>query len=134
CIGDAAHAMSPAFGVGVNYAIQDAVAAANRLAEPLRRHAVTLEDLAAIQTRRERPTRRMQDLQIFLHRRLYGGFDPEALFAAPEPVRVAARLLAPILSWRMARLIGLGFRPERVATPRRIQIAATADRASGSSK
>jgi 2-polyprenyl-6-methoxyphenol hydroxylase-like FAD-dependent oxidoreductase len=114
CIGDAAHAMSPAFGVGVNYAIQDAVATANRLAEPLRGQAVTVAELAAIQARRERPTRRMQEVQIFVHKRLYGGLDPETLFAAPAPVRVVARLLAPALYWRMARLIGLGFLPEHI--------------------
>jgi 2-polyprenyl-6-methoxyphenol hydroxylase-like FAD-dependent oxidoreductase len=116
CIGDAAHAMSPAFGVGVNYAIQDAVATANLLAEPLRAHHVTEAELAAVQARRERPTRRMQDVQVFLHRRLYSGVDPETLFAAPEPVRVLARLLAPLLTWRMARLVGLGFKPEHIAT------------------
>ena len=64
-IGDAAHAMSPIGGVGINLAIQDAVATANILAEPLRRRAVTLADLQRVQTRRMFPTRATQALQVF---------------------------------------------------------------------
>ncbi len=84
---------------------------------------MTVEELAAIQARRERPTRRMQELQLFVHGRLFGGVDPETLFAAPAPVRVVARLLAPVIYWRMARLIGLGFLPEHIATPERLQVS-----------
>lgn len=70
CIGDAAHAMSPIGGVGINLAIQDAVAAANRLAEPLRARQVTTEDLAAVQARREPPTRKIQRLQLAIQSRV----------------------------------------------------------------
>src|SRR5262249_27043599 len=66
CIGDAAHAMSPIGGVGINLAVQDAVAAANILAEPLRRGAVTVETLSAVQQRREFPTRFTQRMQILM--------------------------------------------------------------------
>src|SRR5205085_11454964 len=72
CIGDAAHAMSPLGGVGINLAVQDAVAAANILAEPLRRGAVTEETLAAIQKRREFPTRMTQRVQLVLQNNLIG--------------------------------------------------------------
>ncbi len=68
CIGDAAHAMSPAGGVGINYAIQDAVAAANLLAEPLRNGPVSESIFAALQRRRELPTRIIQTAQAFAHR------------------------------------------------------------------
>ena len=67
CIGDAAHAMSPAGGVGINLAVQDAVAAARLLAAPLRDHRVTDKDLAAVQRRRMLPTAVTQTLQRFLH-------------------------------------------------------------------
>ncbi|NVB82124.1 MAG: FAD-dependent oxidoreductase [Kofleriaceae bacterium] len=67
CIGDAAHAMSPVGGVGINLAIQDAVALANRVAEPLREHRLTDDDLAAVQARREAPARRIQRLQVAIH-------------------------------------------------------------------
>jgi 2-polyprenyl-6-methoxyphenol hydroxylase-like FAD-dependent oxidoreductase len=66
CIGDAAHAMSPIGGVGINLAVQDAVAAANLLADPLSRHAVTVDDLKAVQQRRWLPTRVTQSIQLFL--------------------------------------------------------------------
>jgi len=70
CIGDAAHAMSPIGGVGINLAIQDAVAAANRLALPLRERRVTPGDLHDVQRRRELPTRVTQSLQLFVQRRV----------------------------------------------------------------
>jgi 2-polyprenyl-6-methoxyphenol hydroxylase-like FAD-dependent oxidoreductase len=70
CIGDAAHAMSPVGGVGINLAIQDAVAAAYRLAEPLRAGRVTTDDLAAVQARREPPTRKLQRLQLAIQSRV----------------------------------------------------------------
>src|SRR6185437_256103 len=72
CIGDAAHAMSPIGGVGINLAVQDAVAAANILAEPLARGALTEETLAAIQQRREFPTRVTQRLQLVLQNNIIG--------------------------------------------------------------
>src|SRR5207244_11094970 len=70
CIGDAAHAMSPVGGVGSNLAIQDAVAAANLLAAPLREDRLTTEDLGRVQRRREWPTLVTQRLQIFMQSRV----------------------------------------------------------------
>jgi 2-polyprenyl-6-methoxyphenol hydroxylase-like FAD-dependent oxidoreductase len=115
CIGDAAHAMSPVGGVGINLAIQDAVAAANLLAEPLRRGRLTLRNLEAVQERRMFPTRAMQWLQVqiqnnFLSRVLASRTVPRP----PLPVRLLGR--CPYLQRLPARLIGLGFRPEHVRT------------------
>src|SRR5499427_3369412 len=73
CIGDSAHAMSPAGGVGINLAIQDAVATANLLAEKLRNGTVSLDDLRKVQVRREWPTRLIQAMQVFIHRRVVTG-------------------------------------------------------------
>ncbi len=116
CIGDAAHAMSPAFGVGVNYAIQDAVAAANLLAGRLRDGTVSDRDLERVQARRMPPVRRMQPIQLRLHRIIAkpggGGLlpNPMALWQ-----RTVAALLLPVLRRVSARLIGRGFRPERIS-------------------
>ena len=115
CIGDAAHAMSPVGGVGINLAIQDAVAAANLLAEPLRRGRLTLRNLEAVQERRMFPTRATQWLQVqiqnnFLSRVLARRTAPRP----PLPVRLLGR--CPYLQRLPARLIGLGFRPEHVHT------------------
>jgi 2-polyprenyl-6-methoxyphenol hydroxylase-like FAD-dependent oxidoreductase len=79
CIGDAAHAMSPVGGVGINLAVQDAVAAANVLAEPLRTRHLTNGHLEAVQRRRALPTRLTQDLQVFIQNRIWG----RALALAP---------------------------------------------------
>jgi 2-polyprenyl-6-methoxyphenol hydroxylase-like FAD-dependent oxidoreductase len=119
CIGDAAHAMSPIGGVGINLAVQDAVAAANILAEPLRRGAVTQETLAAIQKRREFPTRVTQRLQLTLQNNLIG----PALQG--EGGRPKAPLLMKILQWPLlnripARVMALGIRPEHIRTPERV--------------
>jgi 2-polyprenyl-6-methoxyphenol hydroxylase-like FAD-dependent oxidoreductase len=115
CIGDAAHAMSPAGGVGINLAVQDAVAAANLLAGKLRRRQVTDADLQAVQERREMPVRRIQAGQVFVHRRMFGpGGQP---FPFPWPARKLIGLLAPLLRRVGARVVGLGFRPEHVRTP-----------------
>jgi 2-polyprenyl-6-methoxyphenol hydroxylase-like FAD-dependent oxidoreductase len=116
CIGDAAHAMSPIGGVGINLAIQDAVAAANILAPRLRQGAVGEDALQAVQRRREFPTRATQALQVFLQNRVVG-----RVLDGATPLRppLALRLLRrwPILRRLPARLIGLGFRPEHVAAP-----------------
>ncbi len=119
CIGDAAHAMSPAFGVGVNYAVQDAIAAANLLAGDLRRGPVPDEALARVQRRRELPVRLMQPIQLLLHRRVIhpGGPLARVPAAVPAPFRLLGRAVQPVAQRAAARLVGLGFRPERVRTP-----------------
>jgi 2-polyprenyl-6-methoxyphenol hydroxylase-like FAD-dependent oxidoreductase len=116
CIGDAAHAMSPVGGVGINLAIQDAVAAANRLAAPLRGGRVTAEDLRAVQERRELPTRVTQRIQVLVQDRLItrvlSGRRP---LRPPLPLRLLARF--PALRRLPGRLIGIGIRPEHVRAP-----------------
>jgi 2-polyprenyl-6-methoxyphenol hydroxylase-like FAD-dependent oxidoreductase len=114
CIGDAAHAMSPVGGVGINLAIQDAVAAANILAAPLRKGPVPVELLAKVQKRREWPTRLMQALQIFIQTRIIKtvlGLKTQP--RAPFAVKLLDRF--PVLRRLPARLIGMGFRPEHVS-------------------
>ena len=118
CIGDAAHAMSPAGGVGINYAVQDAVATANLLAAKLaRRDPLTTADLARVQRRREPPVRRMQAIQVFIHRRTFGDPAGQRAIAFPWAARKLLALLAPVLRRVAARIVGLGFRPEHVASP-----------------
>jgi 2-polyprenyl-6-methoxyphenol hydroxylase-like FAD-dependent oxidoreductase len=118
CIGDAAHAMSPIGGVGINLAIQDAVAAANILAEPLRQGAADDATLAAIQNRREFPTRVTQRMQVFLQERVI-----RKVLAGEDTLKppLFLKLLAncPQLRRIPARLIGMGIRPEHVRTPER---------------
>jgi 2-polyprenyl-6-methoxyphenol hydroxylase-like FAD-dependent oxidoreductase len=113
CIGDSAHAMSPVGGVGINLAIQDAVAAANALFEPLSQGQLALGHLRQIQQRREFPTRMTQWLQLAVQRRVIA-----RLLGETEPVKppLAARLLAnfPFLRRIPARIIGLGIRPEHI--------------------
>jgi 2-polyprenyl-6-methoxyphenol hydroxylase-like FAD-dependent oxidoreductase len=115
CIGDAAHAMSPVGGVGINLAIQDAVAAANLLTVPLRSGRLTPDDLDQVQRRRQWPTRATQQIQLFVQRRVIG-----RVLSAARPVRPAlvVRLLGavPLLQRIPARLIGIGVRPEHVRT------------------
>jgi 2-polyprenyl-6-methoxyphenol hydroxylase-like FAD-dependent oxidoreductase len=116
CIGDAAHAMSPVGGVGINLAIQDAVAAANILAFRLAAGNVSDGDLHAVQRRREFPTRATQRLQILLQngviRRILGSTQPLTI---PAPVRLMQHWA--FLRRIPARVIGMGFRPEHVRTP-----------------
>jgi 2-polyprenyl-6-methoxyphenol hydroxylase-like FAD-dependent oxidoreductase len=116
CIGDAAHAMSPIGGVGINLAIQDAVAAANILAPRLLQGTVNQDDLRAVQRRREFPTRATQQLQLFVQNRVIGQVLQGTGKLSPP---LAVRLLAqwPLLRRIPARLIGLGFRPEHVKLP-----------------
>jgi 2-polyprenyl-6-methoxyphenol hydroxylase-like FAD-dependent oxidoreductase len=116
CIGDAAHTMSPIGGVGINIAVQDAVAAANILAAPLREGRLSDADLAAVQARRLFPARATQAVQVFLQ----NGIIAPSLTAAGRRMKVPLflRLLQwfPILRRLPARLIALGVRPEHVAT------------------
>jgi 2-polyprenyl-6-methoxyphenol hydroxylase-like FAD-dependent oxidoreductase len=115
CIGDAAHAMSPVGGVGINLAIQDAVATANILAEPLVNGTLSLEHLAAVQRRRDFPTRATQRLQLAIQKRLIArALTAEQNFTPPIFVRLLAAF--PYLRRIPARLIGLGVRPEHVRT------------------
>jgi 2-polyprenyl-6-methoxyphenol hydroxylase-like FAD-dependent oxidoreductase len=114
CIGDAAHAMSPIGGVGINLAIQDAVAAANILAPKLLRGGVSVADLRAVQRRRERAARLTQGLQLFIQARIIGRVLTNG--RAPFLHRLPALLRwLPFLPRIPARLVGLGFRPEHVA-------------------
>jgi 2-polyprenyl-6-methoxyphenol hydroxylase-like FAD-dependent oxidoreductase len=116
CIGDAAHAMSPIGGVGINMAVQDAVAAANRLAGPLSTGKVTDEDLQAIQERRTLPMRFTQWLQLTIQRRVVSRV--LASQERPKPPQVFKLFNTfPILRRIPARLIGVGIRPEHVQTP-----------------
>jgi 2-polyprenyl-6-methoxyphenol hydroxylase-like FAD-dependent oxidoreductase len=110
CIGDSAHAMSPAGGVGINLAIQDAVATANLLAEKLRSGPVSVNDLRKVQTRREWPTRLIQGMQVFIHRRIVTGRASGDKESLPFVVRLLKWF--PFLRQLPARFIGLGPRPE----------------------
>jgi len=116
CIGDAAHAMSPIGGVGINLAIQDAVAAANALARRFGRGPIGVAPLAAVQRRREWPTKMTQRLQVFVQHRVL-----ERVLASDRPMRPAwpIRLLdrIPMLRAIPAYVVGVGFRPEHVRTP-----------------
>jgi len=115
CIGDAAHAMSPVGGVGINLAIQDAVAAANILSVPLRADRLTTDDLERVQRRRELPTRITQRVQIIVQKRVIRRVLSGGQFSPPLFLRLIARF--PFLNRIPARLIGIGFRPEHVQTP-----------------
>ena len=116
CIGDAAHAMSPVGGVGINLAIQDAVAAANLLWRPLRNGAPTIDQLRAVQRRREWPTKATQALQVFIQNMvLKPTLQTTSLPRAPLPVRLFASI--PLLRRIPAYIVGIGFRAEHVHSP-----------------
>jgi len=115
-IGDAAHAMSPIGGVGINLAVQDAAAAANILWQPLRRGHAGEDDLARVQKRREFPTRLTQAIQVFLQDRVISrALAAKGELEAPLALRLLGRF--PPLRRIPARLLGLGVRPEHVRTP-----------------
>ena len=119
CIGDAAHAMSPVGGVGINLAIQDAVATANLLAVKLAEHDVTDDDLDAVRRRRLFPAKAIQSLQVTVHNRLLkpivsGGNRP---LKVPWPM-LLLNSSASLRRWP-AQIIGLGLRPEHVRSPER---------------
>jgi 2-polyprenyl-6-methoxyphenol hydroxylase-like FAD-dependent oxidoreductase len=114
-IGDAAHAMSPVGGVGINLALQDAIAAANILTEPLRRRRVSLDDLRRVQRRRSFPTWATQAMQVAIHDHV---IDP--MFASGKTPQVP-RILRLTQRWTWlqripARIIGMGVRPEHMRT------------------
>ena len=128
CIGDSAHAMSPAGGVGINLAIQDAVAAANLLAEKLRNGSISVDDLRKVQARREWPTRLVQGMQLFMHRFVVtgqisnrkGSLHPGQVLTLVGvnlwPFVVRLLKWFPVLRQIPAHFIGLGPRPEHVRT------------------
>ncbi len=116
CIGDAAHAMSPVGGVGINLAIQDAVATANLLWQPLRDGRVTEADLVKVQARRAWPTKVTQRVQLIVQKRVISRvLSRESPLTPPYALRLLARF--PFLRRIPARMIGLGVRPEHVQTP-----------------
>jgi 2-polyprenyl-6-methoxyphenol hydroxylase-like FAD-dependent oxidoreductase len=112
CIGDAAHAMSPAGGVGINLAIQDAVATANLLADSLRERRVTEALLARVQCRREFPTRVTQQLQVFAHKGMQKLFQNPGPAIAPWQLKAAVQI--PGVQHLIGRAIGMGVRPEHI--------------------
>ena len=119
CIGDAAHAMSPAFGVGINYAIQDAVATAHRILPALSESTVDPDAVdaacAAVQRRRALPTGLMQRIQRGVHRTIATGRGIRLLHNPPTTAeRAMMRLIIPPARPLLARLVGYGFRPERL--------------------
>ncbi|WP_347140568.1 FAD-dependent monooxygenase [Paracoccus sp. SSK6] len=115
CIGDAAHAMSPVGGVGVNLAVQDAVAAANLLADPLRRSVLADRHLQAVQRRRMWPTRATQRLQILIQDRvLLSALRKRSNVRAPLALRLISSI--PVLRDIPGRIVGIGLRPEHANT------------------
>jgi 2-polyprenyl-6-methoxyphenol hydroxylase-like FAD-dependent oxidoreductase len=118
CIGDAAHAMSPIGGVGINMAVQDAVAAANRLAGPLKNGTMTIDDLDAIQQRRTLPVRFTQWLQLTIQKRIISRvLGMESQQRPKPPLFFKLFNIFPVLRRIPARLLGVGIRPEHVRTP-----------------
>jgi 2-polyprenyl-6-methoxyphenol hydroxylase-like FAD-dependent oxidoreductase len=129
CIGDAAHAMSPAGGVGINLAIQDAVAAANLLTGPLKQRRISAAILASVQQRRAFPTRVTQAIQLVAHRGIARVFESPGPIHAPWQMRVAQRI--PGIQRAVGYAVGVGARPEHIrekrqAKPRRALLAALA--------
>ncbi len=114
CIGDAAHAMSPVGGIGINIAVQDAVAAANMLTEPLRSGNLTAEHLQQLQRYRERAVHKTQRVQIYAHRMLNGVLHNPGPIKPPLLLRVLTSL--PGFSRIPARFVGMGLQPQHIQT------------------
>jgi 2-polyprenyl-6-methoxyphenol hydroxylase-like FAD-dependent oxidoreductase len=116
CIGDAAHAMSPVGGVGINLAIQDAVAAANILTTPLLRRSLTENDLKKVQDRRALPAAVIQRIQVLVQNTIFASALTEGGWKnVPLPLRIMQRF--PILQRLPGRFVGMGIRPEHIQTP-----------------
>jgi 2-polyprenyl-6-methoxyphenol hydroxylase-like FAD-dependent oxidoreductase len=116
CIGDAAHSMSPIGGVGINLAVQDAIATSNILARPLREDAVKPDHLAMVPRRRALPTRLTQGFQLVIQKHLIARvLATTERVELPGPLRLLLR--SKFLSRIRGRIIGIGFRPEHVKTP-----------------
>lgn len=115
CIGDAAHAMSPVFGVGINLAVQDAVAAANLLALPLRNGEDPDLVLHQVQGRREFPAEGTQRMQVVVHALLSRVFRHHGPMKPPLLLRLVTRI--PRMQTRVAKVVGMGLRPEHIETP-----------------
>ena len=113
-VGDAAHAMSPVGGVGINLAIQDAVAGANLLVRPLLAGVPSLEQLQAVQERREWPTKRTQEVQVFIQNRILAPSLAATTESHELPLIVKLIARAGFLQRLPARMFGMGFRPEHV--------------------
>jgi 2-polyprenyl-6-methoxyphenol hydroxylase-like FAD-dependent oxidoreductase len=116
CIGDAAHAMSPVGGVGINLAVQDAVAAANILWEPLRSGRISEDSLQRVQRRRQFPARLTQRGQILIQNNVIAGVLGKSETLKP-PLPLTLLRHVPLLRRIPARLIGMGIRPEHIGTP-----------------
>ena len=112
CIGDAAHAMSPAGGVGINLAIQDAVATANLLTDALLRGRPSMAELQLVERRREFPTRVIQAMQVNIHKQMARIFDNPGPAKAPRVLRIAVRI--PGVHRVLGYAVGVGIRPEHV--------------------
>ena len=116
CIGDNAHAMSPAGGVGINLALQDAVATANLLAAKLKYGPVSLSEMEQVQKRREWPTRLIQAMQAFIHRNVVTGRESKSIDSLPFPIRLLQWF--PALQGLPARFVGIGPRAEHIHSPK----------------
>jgi 2-polyprenyl-6-methoxyphenol hydroxylase-like FAD-dependent oxidoreductase len=124
CIGDAAHAMSPAGGIGINLAIQDAVATANLLAGALREGRLTDALVARVQKRREFPTRVTQAVQVNAHKGFEYIFHHPGRIHAPWQMKLAFRI--PGIQRLIARFIGIGVRPEHIHDAKKTRRTAAA--------
>jgi 2-polyprenyl-6-methoxyphenol hydroxylase-like FAD-dependent oxidoreductase len=112
CIGDAAHAMSPVGGIGINIALQDAVATANMLTESLLTSGVTVHDLRSVQNYRESAVRNTQRAQVFAHRILSRALRSTGPVTPPLALRIITKL--PGSQYLAGRFIGMGLQPQHI--------------------